>query len=534
MGKKNGLVLAFVAAAGIAAVASKLLQMRNKDRTLRKLSAVFLAEKNYKEAIEILAKIKNKDKEIFFKIAECHEHLGNLTDALVFYGRCLQSTVYVDALTRRYGIERTMGLHRGAFKDAFILKLMDNSEEHWAMNSEALAAYSTRMALEHFSVGVPSDVNYEEFFETLDFIRDSEGPEILFLSSRKYAECLRVVSSRENPLQCFLCACFRMLSGDVTGALQDFSDEDYKYSRMMYLFLKSDKKNRHKLEYVLEHTEPKSILEKPDIKIQDPAKDQRLQRNTNNKNSISNKNNINNKNYIMNNKDSKNDKDIIIKRPDNRERYDALEDWENNMLDALTEEQDPTIQLYLAKILDNLDVERSRQLALVNKSLDIKKTAAAWNLKMILNIKEGRKEDAKRLIQEGIKLFSTDISMYCIAIEYLLSLGEIDASMKLLSDMIRIRENDPRVWLFRYLISKEEGAPELEYLNSGIRADPRYFKLYFYLGNHVLGSDLSLQAFTQALECARTFEEVYAAHQLLLVVEIQNELIREYPNLFEK
>lgn len=199
---------------------------------------------------------------------------------------------------------------------------------------------------------------------------------------------------------------------------------------------------------------------------------------------------------------------------------------------SIGNEKDPTVLYYVAKVFETLD-ERTCQAECLDNLLEIYPCACATNSKIIWLIKQGRHEEARDLIRASLRTYPEDINLVCIALEYFIMRKDLDECTAILQRAETIYKEDPRIFLFKFMMSEMIDNPEPDFLRRGIELDPRYFKLYIYLGNALSSGKECADAFRRALECARAFDEIYTAYQLLTVVESQTEIFNEYPDLLE-
>lgn len=198
----------------------------------------------------------------------------------------------------------------------------------------------------------------------------------------------------------------------------------------------------------------------------------------------------------------------------------------------ISAEEDPTILFYMAKVFETHN-EKTCQLECLDNLLKIYPCASATNSKIVWLIKQGMHEEASSLIKASLKTYADDINLVCIALEYFMMRKNSDECIAILQRAEGIYRDDPRIYLFKFMMSEMAGQPKSSFLRKGIELDPKYFKLYIYLGNTMSSGEESAETFRKALECARTFDEIYTVYQLLIVVESQNDIFREYPDLFE-
>lgn len=195
------------------------------------------------------------------------------------------------------------------------------------------------------------------------------------------------------------------------------------------------------------------------------------------------------------------------------------------------EENDPTVILYCAKIFESIGDAKS-QFEALQRCLAVFPNACATCSLIVMYIEQKNHIKANSLIKLALKEYPDSIHLVCIAIEYSLLQNEVEEAMKIMELSEQLFPKDPRLYVLKYMISKVLDKADPEYLEKGISIDPKYFKLYIYYGNTCETGELSAKAYTSALNCARSFDEIFAAYRLLIVVEMQNELFKEFPDLF--
>lgn len=142
-------------------------------------------------------------------------------------------------------------------------------------------------------------------------------------------------------------------------------------------------------------------------------------------------------------------------------------------------------------------------------------------------------EDVIKLIEDSLKKYCDDINLICISLEYFLTIKKLDQCNSILQNAESAFPNDPRIYLFKFMIGEILGNPDPSFLKKAIDLDPKYFKPYIYLGNFINSGKESEKIFKKALEFARTYDEIFTAYQLYFVVKAQNDIYLEFPDIFE-
>lgn len=194
-------------------------------------------------------------------------------------------------------------------------------------------------------------------------------------------------------------------------------------------------------------------------------------------------------------------------------------------------EADPTVLFYIARIFESVD-ERTLQYEALQKCIAASPNSSAFSSLIVWYIRQGNHTEAMRLIKLALKDFPECMNLVCITLEYYLMRKNLEEAVCLMERTEKMSSGDPRVFLFKYMISEAMGKPDLELLKRGISLDRKYFKQYIYLGNACASGEESVVAYREALKCARSYDEIFTAYQLLVVIETQNELFKEHPDLF--
>lgn len=201
--------------------------------------------------------------------------------------------------------------------------------------------------------------------------------------------------------------------------------------------------------------------------------------------------------------------------------------------EGIEHETDITKLFYYAKIFDNIG-DKETQFHLLSKIQEISPNSTTACSLIVWHIKQQKYAEAEDLIKKSLTNFSDSAVLFCIALEYYLDKKDIPEATRIFEKAEALFPDDPRIFYFKYEINAMIGDRRLEILEKGIQLDPKYFKLYIYLGNDADSSEKTLLSYKNALKCARGFDEIYMAYQLLIVVETQNELLKEHPSFFKK
>ncbi|KAI5169863.1 hypothetical protein PAEPH01_1054 [Pancytospora epiphaga] len=551
-GKRNT-ALIITALAGAAYLASKVLKKKCDHHLAQAI--VSMKDGDYSAAVEYLSQIPVKNNEVLLLLSDCHDKLHNVTDAVAYLNMCIRNirgketilgiiqditlrlmsggTAYNHGdlkklVEKRFAIYSENGMSMEAFKDAFLLSIMADDTKYKNISTEYLKVCTLERSRNYCITGWASNINFEDFFQTLFFLENVKDPSAVFLASGEYEKCYEYVSDGNTEFHRFLKGCFLYVNGDVAGAASIFIGETYLYSKMMFIFIKVTARPNFKPLPVLEGTvEDKGGMEKGHKETALSETNDKSNSSTEGNDGSSSKSTTENttktkaKNFTKNNKKYR---ELAIKR---------LNKYELNIFEHLLDNEDLTVQLYVAKMFEGLKMV-DMQLQSIDRCLTNRRTAPGMGQKIIIYIRQDRQQSAVKLITEAVTTFPDSINLHCIAIEYFLHIGDYQRGAELLQQIECFYRKDPRIFIFKYLLSKAGGNPDVGYLREGISIDPKYFKTYIYLGNHLMGDEESLQIYQDALACARTFDELFTVFQVLTVVETEQELTSEYPKLFVK
>lgn len=196
-------------------------------------------------------------------------------------------------------------------------------------------------------------------------------------------------------------------------------------------------------------------------------------------------------------------------------------------------EEDVTVLYYMSKIFENIG-NQTVQYEILQKCIRLNPNSVIMSSMIVWYIRQKNHSEAMSLIKASLKEYPESLNLVCIALEYYIIRKNLDDAVSLLDKAEKIFGEDPRIFLFKFMVNEVMGNVDVEILKQGIRIDPKYFKLYFYLGDKCGSGEESVEAYKKALECARTYDEVFNVYQLLIVVETQNELFKEFPDLFSQ
>lgn len=453
--KRETIIMGIITTIAVGVITSILYNKKKELSTTLAQGIVSFNEKKYEEALALLLQVESKDFETILKIVECYEKLGNLTSALIYLNKAIKSKRLSNLIQKRFTFHFSLEMNKEAFKDLFLISLIDKGKEHKEKAADFLKKMCTTLAKNHKITGFASSVNFSDFFETLFFLKDLQDPAVVFLNSGEYEKCLEFIKESENEFHKLLVGCFLLINGEFTQSLKhlesiittDFS----KYVKILILFIKSKKLTRKDLEML--------------------------------------KNNI-------------------------------------------ETETDPTVLYYTSKIFENTD-DYTSQFQALQKCIVVFPNSCVINSLIVWYIRQNNSTEAQRLIKSALKDYPNSINLVCISLEFYLIKKNVEEAISLMERAEKVFENDPRIYLFKFMINESLNNSKIEILLEGIKIDPKYFKLYIYLGNNCKSGEESAEAYRKALECARSYDEIFTAYQLLTVIESQNELYKENEDLFK-
>lgn len=456
--RKDAFILGILASAAACFLTSKLIKNKKQTSALAAQGFASFKEQKFEEALTLLLQVENPDFETNIRIFECYERLGSLTNALIYLNRCIKLKRLDSLILKRFSLHSSLEMNREAFKDLFLVNLLNKGGEHKENASEFLKKMCGSLAKAHKIEGFASPVNYSDFFETLFFLKDKQDPAIVFLNSAEYEKCFEFVKGGESELHRFILGCFYLVNGDFAASLRIFeslenqqtSSDFARCAKILMSFIKSKKLTKKEISSIKEN---------------------------------------------------------------------------------LVAETDPTILYYISKIFESID-NRSLQFEALQKCVAVLPNSCALCSLIVWHIRQKNHTEAYKLIKSSLKDYSNSMNLVCIALEYFLMERKVEEAVNLMEKAEKVFANDPRIFLFKHMINEALGRGDAGYLQQGIDVDPKYFKLYVYLGNSCQSGEESAAAYKKALECARSYDEIFTAYQLLVVVETQNELFREFPDLF--
>lgn len=518
--KKDSAILGIAFTIAVCFIASRLWNSKTKksENLTYNKGIVAFKEKDYEAALTHFLAIQSPDHDTLYMISQCYINLGNPLNALKYIDKCIQmhkskipnetlegniieseqiendnekeinikskldmeddesskdqgdSSVHSqkstdhyktvpqsinnksieDLVQLKFKIHNSIGMEREAFKDLFLVNLLNNNSTNKEKANEFLKKICLNLSKVHKIEGMASPINFSDLFDTFLFLKDEQDPAIVFINSKEFEKCYHYVFESELPLHKFLLSCFYICNGDQQSALNILEKLDLNYARILIKFIKAKKL-----------------------------------------------------------------------------KNDAIEDLKRQ----IKTETDSTCLLYISKIFESIG-DTKHQFEALQACISIFPNAPAYSSLIVLYIKQKNHSKAISLLKTALKEFPDSINLVCIALEYFLLLKEIEEATKIMEMSEKLFPEDPRLYLFKYMISEVLGKPDVNYLKKGISIDPKYFKMYIYYGNVCSSGEESEKAYKTALACARSFDEIFAAYQLLVVVETQNELVKEFPELF--
>jgi len=451
--KKEIAILGVVAAVFVGYVANKIIQKSSKRSSLKAQGIVYYNEGDYKKAIEVLSNIKDPDYKIYLMLSDSNQKTGDFSNALIYLNKCIKMNRSTDLILKRHEIHKILDLGYEAFKDLFVLSMIEKNGVYKESASSFLKKYSANKTKAHKITGWASDINFSDFFENLFFLCDQQDPSVVFINSKEYKKCYDFVSSSGEPLHQFLLGCFNFVNGNIGEGIRILEKtQDFPYSRILLKYIRVKR---------LTATEIEDL--KKSIKTQ----------------------------------------------------------------------EDPTILYFMSKIFE-ITNDVSCQDECLDGLLKIQPSPVGFNAKIIRLFKQGHHEEASKLINESLARYPDNINLICISLEYFMAAKEIENFRTILQKAEGAFKDDPRICLFQFMESELDGKPKPEFLRKAIELDDKYFKPYIYLGNSLSDGHECARIFRKALECARTHDEIFTAYQLLTVVEAQNDIFNEHPDLFSK
>lgn len=454
MGKKKEIaILGVVAAVAIGYFANKIIKKGIKRETSKAQGITSFKEKDYKKAIEILSILEDPDFSTCFMIYQANEKTGNLSNALVWINRCIKIKKESELFLKRHEIHKALDLNYEAFKDLFILSMLNKNGGYKEIASGFLKKYSMNQTKTHKISGWASSINFSDFFENIFFLNNLQDPLIVFINSKEYEKCYEFVKDSNDPLHQFILGCLHFVNGHIKdSAIVLEKGKDYPYSKIFLKFIKAKKLKENEIDDL------KKLVEK---------------------------------------------------------------------------EEDTTVLYFMSRIFEAVN-EMDYQCRCLDKLISLNAVAPVFNLKIISYFKRGMAEEAAKLIEQSLKSFPDDINLICISLEYFIAVKDMERCQAILRSAENAFKNDPRIYLFKFMESEANDNPEPEFLKTSIRLDDKYFKPYIYLGNSLSDGEECARLFKKALDCARIHDEIFTAYQLLTVVEAQNDLFNDFPELFVK
>jgi tetratricopeptide (TPR) repeat protein len=194
---------------------------------------------------------------------------------------------------------------------------------------------------------------------------------------------------------------------------------------------------------------------------------------------------------------------------------------------------DPSALYYAAKIYMNLGngeaYEKHMLLAVEKFKCDFMYSDLIINAAI-----RGSNKEAQSYIDAALREHPTGISILSLSCEFYLRTGDVARAEGTIAELEKHHGKDARLYLLKGALAQavDEVASAEANLRLAIEADPKCFKPYIYLGGIMLGKndEYCKAIYQRALECAVTYEEIFAAEQGLILLEVQNKIAEEYPD----
>lgn len=454
----------------------KALHRRKQRRSsLRAQAAASFQEGKDMEGLEYLSKIAEPSPADLVSMASAHERLGNLFESSIILTHLIEfSPNTLEFIESRLRIHLLLGLSRPALKDMILLKVLEKDDSRSGELIDALMATSSLHAINHIAESHPSNILFDDFFETLFFLETLEDPVAVFIKSKEYSKCWQLVESSQRDIHKLIKGSMEYIKGNIERAIAILEDVKYQPGRAINIFLKAK-------------------LSRDRINTYKRCEKSKYFRNT--------------------------------RRPT---------EFKIELADELVFEfsEDPTTHYYLAKAYENLEIPEKQQFHL-ERLLSLISSAPGAVYQIISLIRSENIPAVIEAIKQSLEMYPENINLHCVSVEFFVHCQMQNEALEWLCNMERIGSKDPRTLLFKYVVGKMLGKPNINHLNAAIEADPLYFKTYVYLANHLTDNNEARKACRDALEHAHGFDEVFTACQITFFLEAHTEAKYECPSLFE-
>ncbi|ELQ74539.1 Tetratricopeptide repeat containing protein, Hsp40 [Trachipleistophora hominis] len=128
------------------------------------------------------------------------------------------------------------------------------------------------------------------------------------------------------------------------------------------------------------------------------------------------------------------------------------------------------------------------------------------------------------------------IALMSLACEFYFLIKKYDDVPALIDKMQRMSASDPRAYLFRAMLKIEKNEDGVkEELTKCFELDKTFMKPYIVLGNYLMkrNDKECVKYFEMARDMSGVKDDVEAAVQALILLQVQDMCVKEYPDLFE-
>lgn len=426
-----------------------------------------MKEKAYSEAILFYLKclsLLNEDNEelvgVYNNLAICLVKIKAHKEALIYVDKSLAINILNNekALRWRYECHKSLEMTRETLCDAFLCGLVTKEEKYRKLAQDILKSEAENEARKRAGLGggVPSNINYENFFSTFPDLFDDEvfakSHLVKLILNKEYDKALSRTESKGDPLSVFVSAALNHVKGKDMLAISLLEHEKMVFSICLREYLKS--------------LHGQAVMDMDDF----------VEKNSSNVSILF----------------------YVSKTYFNLKRFDLHEKFINLAIGVGEHDF-----LYVDKI------------------------ACAAGC--------GKSSEVGRMLEEALEKYPDSISVLSLACEYYLKIEDFERLDVVLSGMEKKYSKDPRVFLFRGLLAQcRNDLDEAERcLKAAIGLDGRYFKPYIYLGGILLGKNDAgcREVYKKALEHAVTYDEIFAAEQALILLDVQDKIMEIYPDV---
>ncbi|KMV65450.1 hypothetical protein M970_090880 [Encephalitozoon cuniculi EcunIII-L] len=174
---------------------------------------------------------------------------------------------------------------------------------------------------------------------------------------------------------------------------------------------------------------------------------------------------------------------------------------------------------------------------LIDRALEREEHDFLYVDRIIYEVGHGRSEKAQELLHKALESYPLSIHVLSIACEYYLRNKDMQRLEEVMGTFEKYHHGDPRFFLFKGIVAQMRNEPEEaeKHFRLSIEADGRFFKPYVYLGGILLerNDKDSKQVYEEALKCAVTYDELFLVEQALILIDVQEKIIRVYPDVLK-